>query len=174
MKNYLKVLGLGLLLTGASTSIQANDATNTKAQTETFNSLPPTPDYRAYNTLPPTPDYRAYNTLPPTPDYGAYNTLPPTPDYRAYNTLPPTPDYRAYNTLPPTPDYRAYNTLPPTPDYRAYNTLPPTPDHPVPSGTNESSKDETHDSSPSSPKQVVKTRLDFTAFMRANYQHTRC
>ena len=150
MKNYLKVLGLGLLLTGASTSIQANDATNTKAQTETFNSLPPTPDYRAYN------------------------TLPPTPDYRAYNTLPPTPDYRAYNTLPPTPDYGAYNTLPPTPDYRAYNTLPPTPDHPEPSGTNESSKDETHDSSPSSPKQVVKTRLDFTSFMRANYQHTRC
>ena len=150
MKNYLKVLGLGLLLTGASTSIQANDATNTKAQTETFNSLPPTPDYRAYN------------------------TLPPTPDYRAYNTLPPTPDYRAYNTLPPTPDYRAYNTLPPTPDYRAYNTLPPTPDHPVPSGTNESSKDETHDSSPSLPERVVKTRLDFMAFMRANYQHTRC
>ena len=162
MKNYLKVLGLGLLLTGASTSIQANDATNTKAQTETFNSLPPTPDYRAYNTLPPTPDYRAYNTLPPTPDY------------RAYNTLPPTPDYRAYNTLPPTPDYRAYNTLPPTPDYRAYNTLPPTPDHPVPSGTTESSKDEIRDSLPPTSERVVKTRLDFMAFMRANYQHTRC
>ena len=124
MKNYLKVLGLGLLFMGVSTSIQAKEETSTQAETR--------------------------------------------------NSLPPTPDYRANNSLPPVPEYRAYNSLPPTPDYRAYNSLPPTPDHPVPTETKGSSKDDIRDSLPPTSERIVKTRLDFTAFMRENYQHTRC
>ena len=81
MKNILKTIGLGFILTSV---------TNTLA-----NTLPPTPEKEA-NTL--------ANSLPPTPEKEANalaNSLPPTPEKEANalaNTLPPTLECIAHYT----------------------------------------------------------------------------
>ena len=84
MKNILKTLGLGFILTSASNAIA--------------NTLPPTPDKEAEIALKANTKSAMANSLPPTPDKEAEIALKANTKSAIANSLPPTPE----NTLPPT------------------------------------------------------------------------
>ena len=95
MKNILKTLGLGFILTSASNAIA--------------NTLPPTPDKEA-DALVEISNTTKNNNTPKASINAMANSLPPTPDKEAEIALKANTKSAIANTLPPTPE----NTLPPT------------------------------------------------------------
>ena len=110
MKNILKTLGLGFILTSASNAIA--------------NTLPPTPDKEA-DALVEISNTTKNNNTPKASINAMANSLPPTPDKEAEIALKANTKSAIANTLPPTPEKEAHalaNTLPPTLECIAHYT----------------------------------------------------